>query len=44
MKASRACERWIAGCRRECPDWMLIVNQRHPAGLLRRYSREPAVA
>ncbi|HEY8885482.1 MAG TPA: integrase core domain-containing protein [Chloroflexota bacterium] len=30
-------ERWIGSCRRECLDWMLIVNQRHLEAVLREY-------
>jgi putative transposase len=27
--ANARAERWVRSCRRECLDWMLIVNQRH---------------
>lgn len=30
-------ERWIGSCRRECLDWMLVVNQRHLEAILREY-------
>ena len=29
--ANAHAERWVGSCRRECLDWMLIVNQRHQA-------------
>jgi hypothetical protein len=28
-RANAHAERWIGSCRRECLDWILIVNQRH---------------
>ncbi len=28
-RANAHAERWIGSCRRECLDWMLVVNQRH---------------
>lgn len=28
-KANAHVERWIGSCRRECLDWMLVLNQRH---------------
>jgi len=30
-------ERWVGGCRRECLDWMLIVNQRHLEAVLHEH-------
>ena len=30
-------ERWVGSCRRECLDWMLIVNQRHLEAVLHEY-------
>ena len=35
--ANAYAERWIGSCRRECLDWMLIVNQRHLEAVLREY-------
>src|SRR5713226_1852140 len=32
-------ERWIGSCRRECLDWMLVLNQRHLEAVLREYCR-----
>jgi transposase InsO family protein len=28
-RANAHAERWIGSCRRDCLDWMLVVNQRH---------------
>ena len=36
-RANAHAERWIGSCRRECLDWMLIVNQRHLEVVLREY-------
>ena len=36
-KANAHAERWIGSCRRECLDWMLIVNERHLEAILREY-------
>ena len=36
-KANAHAERWIGSCRRECLDWMLIVNQRHLEAVLGEY-------
>ena len=30
-------ERWVGSCRRECLDWMLVMNQRHMEAILREY-------
>ena len=38
-RANAHVERWIGSCRRECLDWMLIVNQRHLEAILREYCR-----
>jgi len=35
--ANAHAERWIGSCRRECLDWMLIVNQRHLEVVLGEY-------
>ena len=35
--ANAYAERWIGSCRRECLDWMLIVNERHLEAVLREY-------
>ena len=35
--ANAHAERWIGSCRRECLDWMLVVNQRHLEAILREY-------
>jgi len=29
-KANARAERWVGSCRRECLDWMLIVNRGAP--------------
>ncbi len=36
-KANAHTERWVGSCRRECLDWMLIVNQRHLEAVLSKY-------
>ena len=36
-RANAHAERWVGSCRRECLDWMLIVNQRHLEAVLREY-------
>ena len=36
-KANAHAERWIGSCRRECLDWILIVNQRHLQAVLSEY-------
>ncbi len=36
-KANAHAERWIGSCRRECLDWILIVNQRHLDTVLAEY-------
>ena len=36
-RANAHIERWIGSCRRECLDWMLVVNQRHLDAILREY-------
>jgi len=35
--ANAYAERWIGSCRRECLDWMLIVNQRHLETVIHAY-------
>jgi len=35
--ANAYAERWIGSCRRECLDWMLVVNQPHLETILREY-------
>jgi len=35
--ANAYAERWIGSCRRECLDWMLIVNQRHLETVIHEY-------
>ena len=35
--ANTHAERWIGSCRRECLDWMLILNQRHLEAILQDY-------
>ena len=35
--ANAHAERWIGSCRRECLDWMLIVNQRHLQAVVDEY-------
>ncbi|HEY8921882.1 MAG TPA: integrase core domain-containing protein [Candidatus Limnocylindria bacterium] len=36
-KANAYAERWIGNCRRECLDWMLVVNQRHLETVIDEY-------
>lgn len=36
-KANAHAERWIGSCRRECLDWMLVVNQRQLEAIVRDY-------
>ena len=36
-RANAHAERWIGSCRRECLDWMLIVNQGHLEAVVREY-------
>jgi putative transposase len=36
-KANAHAERWIGSCRRECLDWMLVVDQRHLETIIREY-------
>ena len=36
-KANAYAERWIGSCRRECLDWMLVLNQRHLEAIIREY-------
>ena len=36
-RANAHAERWIGSCRRECLDWMLILNRRHLDAVLREY-------
>lgn len=36
-KANAYVERWIGTCRRECLDWMLVVNQRHLEAIVREF-------
>ena len=38
-RANAYAERWIGSCRRECLDWMLILNQRHLEVAPREYCR-----
>jgi putative transposase len=38
-KANAHAERWIGSCRRECLDWMLVVNQRHLQTVIDEYCR-----
>jgi putative transposase len=35
--ANAHAERWIGSCRRECLDWILIVNQRHLQTVIHEY-------
>ncbi|MDQ6771888.1 MAG: transposase [Candidatus Dormibacteraeota bacterium] len=35
--ANAHAERWVGSCRRECLDWMLMVNQRHLEAVLHEY-------
>jgi len=36
-RANAHAERWIGSCRRECLDWMLVVNQRHLETVINEY-------
>jgi hypothetical protein len=36
-KANAYAERWIGSCRRECLDWMLVLNQPHLQEIIREY-------
>ncbi len=36
-RANAQAERWIGSCRRECLNWMLIVNQRHLQAVVDEY-------
>jgi putative transposase len=36
-RANAHAERWIGSCRRECLDWMLILNERHLRSVLDAY-------
>jgi hypothetical protein len=36
-RANAHAERWIGSCRRECLDWILVVNQRHLQAVLDVY-------
>ena len=36
-RANAHAERWIGSCRRECLDWMVVVNQRHLETLIHEY-------
>jgi transposase InsO family protein len=36
-KANAHAERWIGTCRRECIDWMLVVNLRHLEAVVREF-------
>jgi putative transposase len=36
-RANAHAERRIGSCRRECLDWMLVLNQRHLEAVLRHY-------
>ncbi len=36
-RANAHAERWIGNCRRECLDWMLVVNQRHLETVINEY-------
>ncbi len=35
--ANARCERWVSSVRRECLDWLLIVNRRHLEVVLAEY-------
>jgi putative transposase len=35
--ANAYAERWIGSCRRECLDWMLVLNQRHLETVIHEY-------
>lgn len=36
-RANAHAERWIGSCRRECLDWMLVLNQRHLQTVIDQY-------
>jgi putative transposase len=36
-RANAHAERWIGSCRRECLDWMLVLNQRHLERVIHEY-------
>jgi hypothetical protein len=36
-RANAHVERWIGSCRRECLDWMLILNERHLETVIHEY-------
>ena len=36
-RANAHVERWMGSCRRECMDWMLVLNQRHLEAILGEY-------
>ena len=36
-RARAHAERWVGTARRECPDWLLVVGQRHLERVLREY-------
>ncbi len=35
--ANAQCERWVSSVRRECLDWLLIMNRRHLEAILAEY-------
>jgi putative transposase len=35
--ANSRCERWVSSVRRECLDWLLIMNRRHLEAVLTKY-------
>jgi hypothetical protein len=37
LRANAHAERWIGSCRRECLDWMLVVNHRHLETVMHEY-------
>jgi putative transposase len=36
-RANARCERWVSSVRRECLDWLLILNRRHLEAVLAEY-------
>src|SRR3989442_11031637 len=36
-RANAHADRWIGSCRRECLDWMVVVNQRHLERVIHEY-------
>ena len=36
-RANAYAERWIGSCRRECLDWILVVNRRHLQAVIHEY-------